>query len=521
MPSGVFSLKQVNQALVSGAWSNQKPVNVDYLVVAGGGGASRGGGGAGGLLQGNIAVIPATSYTVTVGAGGAGTAIAGAPAGNNGSNSVFGSITSTGGGGGGAGDYVGQSGGSGGGTGASGAQGTWAAGQGIFGQGNAGGTNNNFIVSPYPSGGGGGAGTAGLSASEVTISGNGGTGISSDISGTRTAYAGGGGGANYSGSGTAGVGGAGGGGNGIASGANGTSGTANTGGGGGGAANGYTGGSGGSGIVIISYPDIYQAAASTTGSPTVSTSGSGSILFVRSSSQYLAYPNSSSQFSFGTGAFTIECWVRLVSMPAGTGYPASYWLFGGGPVNSNLGIDFYINSTQIGFNLVDFTSPTVIGNHGMSINTWYHVAVVRGGSGNQTMSIYVAGTRVATASGVTATADASTTGIAISAAEPTGATSGNLDGYISNHRIVKGAAVYDPTQSTITVPTAPLTAITNTQLLLNTNSGAFTADSSTNALYPNSLANTTFPAWNSLSPFTVTGYKNRVYTWTSSGSITF
>jgi hypothetical protein len=28
-------------------------------------------------------------------------------------------------------------------------------------------------------------------------------------------------------------------------------------------------------------------------------------------------------------------------------------------------------------------------------------------------------------------------------------------------------------------------------------------------------------SWNQLSPFTSTGYKNRVYKWTSSGSITF
>jgi len=42
-----------------------------------------------------------------------------------------------------------------------------------------------------------------------------------------------------------------------------------------------------------------------------------------------------------------------------------------------------------------------------------------------------------------------------------------MDGYISGFRIVKGTAVYDPTSSTCTVPTAPPTAITNTVLLLN------------------------------------------------------
>jgi hypothetical protein len=43
---------------------------------------------------------------------------------------------------------------------------------------------------------------------------------------------------------------------------------------------------------------------------------------------------------------------------------------------------------------------------------------------------------------------------------------------LSNTRIVKGTAVYDPTLATVSVPTNPLTAITNTSLLLNfTNAG--------------------------------------------------
>ena len=221
--------------------------------------------------------------------------------------------------------------------------------------------------------------------------------------------------------------------------------------------------------------------------------------FVRSSSQFLAVSNSGGQFSFGTGAFTIECWVNLTSMPSSTGYPASYWLMGGGPINSNTGVDFYINSTQIGFNLVDFSSPTAIGNHGMSVGTWYHVVAVRGGSSNQTVSIYVNGTRVATASSVTATADSASSGISISAAEPSGSTGGNLDGYISNHRIVKGTAVYDPTQTTITVPTAPLTAITNTSLL-TCQSNRF-KDNSTNNL---AITTSGSPSVQRYSPFGTT-----------------
>jgi len=221
--------------------------------------------------------------------------------------------------------------------------------------------------------------------------------------------------------------------------------------------------------------------------------------FIRASSQYLTVSNAGSQFTFGTGAFTIECWVNLASMPSGTGYPTSFWMFGGGPVNSNPGMDFYINSTQIGFNLVDFTAPTAIGNHGITTGGWYHIAVVRGGTSNQTVSIYVNGTRVATASSVTATADPALTGIAISAAEPSGATGGNFDGYISNFRIVKGAAVYDPTQTTITVPTTALTAISGTSLL-TCQSNQF-IDNSTNAF---TITPAGTPAVQSFSPFAPT-----------------
>ena len=78
----------------------QKPSAVDYLVIAGGGGGGGvGGGGGGGYKAANSFSLP-SSFTVTIGAGGT----KGGPTniGSNGVNSVFSSITSTGGGGGGA-----------------------------------------------------------------------------------------------------------------------------------------------------------------------------------------------------------------------------------------------------------------------------------------------------------------------------------------------------------------------------------------------------------------------------------
>jgi hypothetical protein len=223
--------------------------SVNYLVVAGGGGgAYAGGGGAGGMRTGTIPVVPGVSYTVTVGAGGAG----GTGFADNafkGSDSVFGSITSIGGGAGNL-SYASLSAKNSGGSGGAGGIGTTSSGSGTAGQG-----NNGGVGDASNAGGGGGAGAAGGNASGG-FSGNGGAGLASSISGTSVTYAGGGGGGCSSNSNTNfGSGGAGGGGS--SSTLNGSAGTANTGGGGGGASyNGSTfgnGGAGGSGIVILSW----------------------------------------------------------------------------------------------------------------------------------------------------------------------------------------------------------------------------------------------------------------------------
>jgi len=107
--------------------ANGYSIQVEYLVIAGGGGGGLanvglnqggGAGGAGGYLAAtDLFLSLGTSYTVTVGAGGNGTASS-AAVGSNGSNSVFSTITSTGGGGGGSNSPSGgSSGGSGGGGG--------------------------------------------------------------------------------------------------------------------------------------------------------------------------------------------------------------------------------------------------------------------------------------------------------------------------------------------------------------------------------------------------------------------
>jgi hypothetical protein len=255
------------------------PSTVEYLAVAGGGGGSAGGGGgggAGGLKLGAGSVSANTSYTIVVGDGGAGGVQLNEQGFEGGGSSISGTglnIDVTGGGGGGGPNGAAAvTGGSGGGA----ARYSLAVGAGIANQGNAGGSTSGNDSSA----GGGGAGGAGQNKVSVSTSGAGGIGVQSSITGTATYYAGGGGGSGASelGATIPGAGGLGGGGSGGAfSGTGiGISGTAYTGGGGG--AGSYStgsnpGGQGGSGVVILRYADSYSAAASTTGSPTITVAG--------------------------------------------------------------------------------------------------------------------------------------------------------------------------------------------------------------------------------------------------------
>jgi hypothetical protein len=295
-----FKVKTTNEngdSILSNA-SNQIAVpsffNADYFVLAGGGGGGAsdnvgggGGGGAGGLrstilptgggasAESQITLAKNTNYTVTVGAGG--------PSRTSGSNSVFYSVTSTGGGRGGYYDGIGgASGGSGGGGG--GGDGSPGGGGGTTGQGRNGGSGIYNPSGNYRNGGGGGgAGGVGSNCTS-TAGGNGGPGVTSTFDGNTVTYAGGGGGASNIGTqGTAGSGGGG-----AVNGA----GTANRGGGGGGCsfASSSSGGVGGSGIVHIKYPDsktitIGAGLTGVTGSPsggykiTTITAGTGNVSF--------------------------------------------------------------------------------------------------------------------------------------------------------------------------------------------------------------------------------------------------
>jgi len=278
---------------VSNAGNAAGSNKVSYLVVAGGAEASStapsnggGGGGAGGYRE---TKSPFCSYTasptastcglavtgaipITVGAGGAQQPNPSNNIGNSGSNSIFSTITSAGGGGGKIDSPAGEpgtvgDGGSGGGGAATSAPNQPTRGVGGTGntppvsppQGNTGGTAGPSGDGVHGGGGGGGATGVGGNTVTSTNAGTGGVGATTNITGSPVAYAGGGGGGATAGGtptrgaaspcGTGGQGGS-------SPNIDGSSGTTNRGGGGGGGgwpAAGTARGGGGSGIVVIRY----------------------------------------------------------------------------------------------------------------------------------------------------------------------------------------------------------------------------------------------------------------------------
>jgi hypothetical protein len=236
--------------LYSGIFTPLKNLECDYLIVAGGGGggSNGGGGGAGGYktsIGGTaLSLIANTAYVSQVGSGGPGAVLGSYIRGTNGTNSVFSTINTMGGGAGAGPGGFANNGGSGGGGG-------WGSGNSAKGLASPTGQGNNGGDGVGTAGGGGGGASAVGGTGASYVSGNGGNGLANSISGTSVTYAGGGGGGGGNYGVTPGSGGTGGGGNGALVGENGT---ANLGGGaGGGGGDGRAGGNGGSGIIIVRY----------------------------------------------------------------------------------------------------------------------------------------------------------------------------------------------------------------------------------------------------------------------------
>jgi hypothetical protein len=279
MNQGIYGLGQNTIAnLPYGVNGITVPTTIRVLVVGGGGAGGlsgtrpAGGGGGGGVVEQTLGIVLGTSYTISIGAGGA--------VNGNASFSRFSSI-------------VAMPGGAGNNTTSYGVQlaGTCATGAGVTTAASVNravslcsiqGFNGGLGNINNTAGGGGGAGAVGEDKTTGTVSGAGGAGRTSTIPVAATTYGGGGGGGGKAAATatTPGAGGSGGGGAGSNGTTAATSGTANTGGGGGGGSteSAGTAGTGGSGVVVLRFNNALLFTAGTGLTYTSEISGSDRVL---------------------------------------------------------------------------------------------------------------------------------------------------------------------------------------------------------------------------------------------------
>jgi hypothetical protein len=165
--------------------------------------------------------------------------------------------------------------------------------------------------------------------------------------------------------------------------------------------------------------------------------GSGSMYF-DGSGDYLL-PQSGPQYAFGTGNFTVECWIYATAANDSPIYESR---------TTGLGsTGFTLTALSSSVIRVYTGSSSLIASSGTTyLNTWTHVAVVRSGA---TTSLYINGTSVGTSAGMGNLTDQSTL---IGAGRYSGVSTPNafFTGYIDDLRITKGFARYT---SNFTAPT--------------------------------------------------------------------
>ena len=162
---------------------------------------------------------------------------------------------------------------------------------------------------------------------------------------------------------------------------------------------------------------------------------------------YLITANASSDFNLGTGQFTFECWVYLTSS-------AQQTIIGSGISGSTFMFNIFLYQDVL---QVHSPSAALLTNAGaLQINAWQHIVVER--DSNNDLKAFLNGTQTATTS---TTADFGANDIFKVGTHFNG--SNDLSGYVSDVRFIKGSGVAPQAGG----PTAPLSTVTNTKLLLN------------------------------------------------------
>ena len=195
--------------------------------------------------------------------------------------------------------------------------------------------------------------------------------------------------------------------------------------------------------------------------PTPFVNGPGGSVYFDGNGDSLVTPTSS-DFTFGTGDFTIEFWYYPINFSAerimtdrrsGSG-----------------GEEIVINHNTDGTIRLWANSSYRITSTATNVGAWTHIAVVRASSSTK---MYINGTAQST----TYSDSTNYSGTRVTLGNYYASNSAQFYGYISNYREVKGTAVYT---SNFTVSTTSLTAVTNTKLLTCNDSNVINDASSSN-----------------------------------------
>jgi hypothetical protein len=212
-------------------------------------------------------------------------------------------------------------------------------------------------------------------------------------------------------------------------------------------------------ITLANSPSI-QAFSPFAPQNAVSPLVTGGSAYFDGTGDYLSITTTSADFNL-TGDFTIEFYANPDTQT--NSYPsilacASAWSAGA----------FYVrySDTQTANKFAVFLNPSdplITASITSAVGSWHHVAVTRSGSN---IILWVNGLNVGNATNSTTINLALGGGVWIG---NNGSTSCFYKGYTSNLRVIKGIALYT---ANFTPPTAPLTAVPNTSLLLNFTNGA-------------------------------------------------
>jgi hypothetical protein len=191
------------------------------------------------------------------------------------------------------------------------------------------------------------------------------------------------------------------------------------------------------------FTDVKGNTVTANGNARISTSISkfgGASGYFDGTTDYLTSATWNSAGQFGTGNFTVECWVHATGAPNSAQVIWSANTYG----NSTGLVLRYTGSAATSLIVSTGTNSNIItSSAGWSFDEWHHVAVVRSGT---TLTLYIDGV-----SRGSATWSNNCTDGFQSIGCPTNTTSNAFQGYLDEFRITKGVARYT---SGFSVPTA-------------------------------------------------------------------